>query len=65
MPVFVNSIVITGEVAGRSLQPAASGAARPAATAAAAGPDRDRLAEEITAKVMRRVEQALDRLTER
>jgi hypothetical protein len=65
MPIFVNTLVITAEVSGPpSTAPALAGS-RAAPGAAAAGPDLDRLTEEITAAVMRRVELALDRLTER
>jgi hypothetical protein len=65
MPVFVNSLVITAEVSGSPATPPAPGGPRLAGAAPAAAGDRDRLAEEITAAVMRRVELALDRLNER
>jgi hypothetical protein len=64
MPVFVNSLVITAEVSAGTPATPAPGSPRPAAPAAG-GVDQGQLAEEITTAVMRRVEQALDRLTER
>jgi hypothetical protein len=65
MPVFVNSLVITAEVSGSPAPSPAPGSPRPAGATLAAAGDQDRLAEEITAAVMRRVELALDRLNER
>lgn len=65
MPVFVNSLVITAEVSGSAPAAPAPGSPRAAGAAPGAAGDQDRLAEEITAAVMRRVELALDRLNER
>lgn len=65
MPVFVNTLVITAEVSAPPATAPAPPGSRAAPGLPAAGPDLDRLTEEITAAVMRRVELALDRLTER
>ncbi len=65
MPVFVNTVVITGEVAAPRAGAVAPGARAAAPAAAAPGIDTARLAEEVTEAVLRRVEQALDRLGER
>lgn len=63
MPVFVNEVVITGEVAGGDRpRPNAVPEAAPAPLDAGA---RARLVEEIAAEVFRRLERALDRMTER
>ena len=60
MPVFVNHVVITGNVSGGP-EPARPAAETPRQTPA----DRDRLVADVTAAVMRRLELALDRTTER
>ena len=62
MPVFVNEVIITGEIAAES---------RPASDVATAQPmawdpvQRERLVEEIAGEVFRRLERTLDRITER
>ncbi len=62
MPVFVNEVVITGEISGAA--PALKGAsANPSAGLSAA--DREKLVAEISAAVFRKLEHALDRMTER
>ena len=63
MPVFVNEVVITGEVTSIDRDAPAAAAAPPAVPLE--GTTRDLLIEEIAAEVFRRLEHALDRLTER
>ncbi len=65
MPVFVNQVVITGNVSGGP-EPARPGAeGQRSAAAGVAVAERERLIADVTAAVMRRLELALDRTMER
>lgn len=64
MPVFINEVVVRGQV-GRDREDAVP-ARGPDGTTAAAVPDRDALVAEVTAAVLDRLDRRLERLmTER
>lgn len=63
MPVFVNEVIITGQIAAPDRSAPAAAAAPPAVPLD--GVAREQLVEEVSAEVFRRLERALDRMTER
>jgi hypothetical protein len=63
MPVFVNEVIITGQIGARDRSAPAAAAAPPAVPLD--GVAREQLVEEVSGEVFRRLERALDRLTER